>query len=73
MIMDELLSHLEKQVKALIDHYDQAKQSNQQLHHGKFNLTRQNELLLARQQKAIAQIQHLVSKLKAIERLSHDG
>ena len=72
MIMDELLNHLEQQVKTLIDRYDQAKHANQQLKHGKLTLAQQNEMLLAKQQKAIAQIEHLVSKLKAIERLSHD-
>ena len=67
IIMDELLQHLEKQIKKLIDRHDKLMHSNQQLNQGKFSLTREKELLLSRQQKAITQIQTLVSRLKAIE------
>jgi uncharacterized protein (TIGR02449 family) len=67
MIMEDLLIRLEAQIKELIDQHNQLKQSNQQLHHGKFTLAREKELLLVKQQKAISQIQILVSKLKSIE------
>lgn len=67
-IMDELLHRLEKQIKELIDQHDQLKLSYQQLNQGKFLLAREKELLIARQQKAISQIESLVSKLKAIEK-----
>lgn len=67
--MDELIQHLEKQVKKLIDQHNLLKQSNQQLHQGKFMLTRDKELLLDKQKKAIVQIETLVSKLKSIEKI----
>ena len=68
--MEDLLQRLETQIKALIDQHDQLKLSNQQLHHGRFTLAREKELLLARQQKAAIQIEALVSKLKAIEKIT---
>ena len=70
--MEELLHRLEKQIKKLVDQYDQLKHSNQQLHQVKFLLVREKELLMARQQKAISQIQTFVAKLKAIERENND-
>lgn len=65
--MDELLHQLERRIRVLVDRHHQLLYSNQQLHQGKFSLQREKELLLSRQQKAIHQIQILVSKLKAIE------
>lgn len=59
--MEELIVCLEKRIKDLVDQHYQLKQSNQQLNHGK-------ELLLAKQQKAISQIETLVSRLKSIEK-----
>lgn len=61
--MEELIQHLEKQIKKLIDQHNQLKQSNQKLQQSKV-------VLLAKQQKAITQIETLVSRLKAIEKLS---
>lgn len=68
--MDELLKRLEKQIKALIDQHEQLTFSNEKLQQGKHSLTRERELLLAKQQKAISQITILVSKLKEIEKVS---
>ena len=68
--MDELLKHLETQIKGLIDRHDRLTYSNHQLHQGKSSLVREKELLLAKQEKAISQIETLVSKLKSIENLS---
>ena len=62
---------LEKKIKTLVDQYDQLKCSHKQLHQGKFLLVREKELLMAKQKKAIAQIQTLVAKLKVIERENH--
>lgn len=67
--MDELLHRLETQIKELIDQHDTLKQSYQQVHQGKFLLARDKELLVSRQQKAITQIESLVSRLKSIEKL----
>jgi len=68
--MEELLQRLERQIKELIDQHDQLKLTNQQLHHGKYTLSREKELLLTRQQKAATQIETLVSRLKAIEKIT---
>lgn len=62
--MDELINRLEKQIKALLDQHDRLKDSNSVLSRG---IVREKELLLQKQQKAITQIQTLVSRLKTIE------
>jgi uncharacterized protein (TIGR02449 family) len=67
--MEEMLQHLEKHIKKLIDQHDQLKQANVELHKSKHLLVRDKDLILARQHKAISQIETLVSKLKAIEKL----
>lgn len=67
MIMEELLQGLEAKLKALIDSHVQLKQANQQLLHSKTLVAQEKDILLAKQQKAIAQIETLVSRLKAIE------
>lgn len=69
MIMEELLQRLERQIKELIDQHDQLKVSNQQLNQGKFSLVLDKETLLAKQKKAISQIEMLISKLKSIEKI----
>ena len=66
--MEDLLQHLEKQIKKLMDQYHQIERSNQQLYQGKALLTREKELLLSKQKKAISQIETLVTRLKAIEK-----
>lgn len=66
--MEELLQVLERQIKALIKQRDQIKSTNRQLHHSKYLTVCENELLLAKQQQAISQIEILVAKLKAIEK-----
>jgi hypothetical protein len=68
--MEDLLIRLERQIKALIDQHKHLEQSNQRLSHVQSMLAREKELLLSRQQKAITQIQMLVSRLKTIEKLS---
>ena len=65
--MDELLERLEKRIKDLAEQHDRLKHSNLQLNEGKSTLVREKELLLAKQQKAISQIETLISRLKAIE------
>ncbi len=65
--MEELLQRLEKQIKKMLEQYDQLTRVNHQLYQNKFQITHEKDLLLARQQKAIIQIQTLVSRLKAIE------
>lgn len=69
--MEELLQRLERRIKDLADQHDRLKHSNVQLHLGKSMLVREKDALLAKQQKAISQIETLVSRLKAIEN-NHD-
>lgn len=66
--MDDLLHHLEKRIKHLIEEHDRLLQVNEALHHGKFVLKREKESLLVKQEKAIGQIEDLISKLKSIEK-----
>lgn len=66
--MEELLQNLEKRIKQLIDQHVSLKDSHQQLHQGQSQLARENETLQASQQRAIFQIETLVSRLKAIEK-----
>jgi len=68
--MDELLHRLERKIKDLVEQHNSLKYSNQKLHQGKTALIREKDNLLAKQKKAISQIEHLVEKLKAIEKLS---
>lgn len=70
MIMDELLKTLEKKMKELIDQYNRLTSSNHELYQNKYVLTREKDILLVNQQKAIKQIEDLISKLKTIEKLS---
>jgi cell division protein ZapB len=68
--MEELLHRLEKRIQSLVEQHDRLKDTNLQLNQGKSILVREKDALLARQQKAISQIETLVSKLKAIENQS---
>lgn len=67
--MEELLQRLEKKIKELVDQHERLKHSNMQLHHGKSMLVREKDTLLAKQLKAISQIETLVARLKAIEKI----
>jgi uncharacterized protein (TIGR02449 family) len=66
--MEELLQRLEKRIKELADQHNWLKHSNLQLNQGKSLLVLERDALLAKQEKAISQIETLVSKLKAIEK-----
>lgn len=68
--MEDLLERLEFQIRSMIDQQSFLRQSNSQLESTRGNLSREKELLMSRQQKAILQIESLVSKLKAIEKAS---
>lgn len=69
-IMEEIIQRLEKRIKKLIDQQNQLKRTNAELHQGKFLLAKEKVILLAKQDKAISQIEGLVSKLKNIEKIS---
>lgn len=66
--MEELFQRLEKRLKDLIDQHGQLTSSNQQLHQNKYKLLAREKALLIKQQKAILQIETLISKLKDIEK-----
>ncbi len=66
--MEELLQSLEKRIKELVDQHDKLKYSNLQSDQDKSQLIKEKDLLLAKQQKAILQIETLVTRLKAIEK-----
>jgi hypothetical protein len=66
--MEDLLKHLEVQIKSMVEQQKELRHSNQQLEHSKGSLSREKDILLARQIKVIDQIKILVSKLKAIEK-----
>jgi hypothetical protein len=72
--MDELLRRLELRIRILIDDYNQLQDAHLELNQGRFNLVRENghlvkenETLLDRQEKTVATIKALVSKLKTAE------
>jgi uncharacterized protein (TIGR02449 family) len=67
--MDEILQHLEKRIKKLIMGHHQLQRHHEDLHQNKFQLLREKETWVAKQHKAIAQIEALVAKLKAIEKI----
>jgi uncharacterized protein (TIGR02449 family) len=62
--MEDLLQHLEIQIKKLVECYGQTKLTNQQLRQGNFLLARERDILSARQQKAIHRVESLITKLK---------
>jgi uncharacterized protein (TIGR02449 family) len=67
--MEELLQRLERKIKELVERHDHLKNFNHQLTHGKTALAREKDALIMKHQKAINQIQNLVTRLKAIEKL----
>lgn len=69
-IMDELLQQLEQHIVKLLKQHHELKHSNHQLHQGRFSLLHEKEVLLDKQRKAINQIESLVNKLKAVEKLT---
>lgn len=66
--MEELLHHLEKRIKELVDQHDKLRYSSLQSCQDKSLAAKEKDSLLARQQKAISQIETLVARLKAIEK-----
>jgi uncharacterized protein (TIGR02449 family) len=68
--MEDLLKRLEGQIRNLVDQFDQLRHANDELHHSKGSLSREKDILLSRQLKAVSQIEVLVSKLKSIEKIS---
>lgn len=61
--MDELLKRLEAGMQTLIGDY-------KALNQGHFELAREKEALLSKEQQVISQIEMLISKLKTVEKWS---
>lgn len=68
MIMDDLFKRLERQLKNLLDQHDQLRHAHTQLQQSRHLLSRDKDILLTRQQKAISTIESLLNKLKTIEK-----
>ena len=69
--MDDLLHRLEQKIRELLEQHNRLQYSNHKLNQGKSVLLREKDSLLAKQQKAISQIEHLVEKLKSIDEISY--
>lgn len=68
--MEELLGRLEAKIKALLDEHDDLKLNNKQMRQTESTLAREKDALLIKQHKAINQIEVLISRLKAIEKIA---
>jgi len=66
--MDDLYYHLEAQIKALIQQCEQLKQANLKQKQIKALLIREKDMLLAKHNVAIAQIENMLHRLKSIEK-----
>jgi uncharacterized protein (TIGR02449 family) len=68
--MEELYSRLEAHLRALVQQCETLRYDNEQLRQRESVLKREKDALIARQQRAIAQIENMVSRLKSVERQS---
>lgn len=68
--MDELFLQLEKRLRVLLQKYEHAKQTNASLRQNQTLVSREKELLLAKNKVAISQIETMVERLKSIEKSS---
>lgn len=69
--MDDLLQQLEMRLRSLIQKYELSKNQNTNLQQTQILLSREKELLLAKNKVAISQIENMVLRLKSIEK-SHE-
>lgn len=67
--MDDLFRQLEMKIRSLLNQHHELKQSHQHLHQNHLQRSREKESLMFKQQKAITQIESLVSKLKTLEKI----
>lgn len=66
--MEELFQRLDQLIRGLIDRHQQILEKNQDLQQGKVSLLNEKKILVEKNQSAIAQINILLTKLKAIEK-----
>lgn len=65
--MDDLFHKLEKHLRSLIHKYESLKYTNINLTENQTTVSREKELLLAKNKIAISQIENMVSRLKSTE------
>ncbi|OGT45896.1 MAG: hypothetical protein A3E83_02290 [Gammaproteobacteria bacterium RIFCSPHIGHO2_12_FULL_41_20] len=65
--MEELIQHLEAKIKTLMQTCQSLKHSNHQLQAGGRLILEENQSLLLKQERAISQIETMLSKLKTLE------
>lgn len=65
--MEEILQRLEVRIKALIQRCALLENANLNLKQNKSLLTRERDMLMAKNKAAITQIETMVSRLKSIE------
>lgn len=70
MMTEELLQKLQMQIRTVLQQQNQLKRANHELGSQLTRLLEEKHFLLDRQQKAVLQIETLVSKLKELETLS---
>ena len=68
--MDDLLKQLETQIKTLIERCDELERENVNLQQNALLLTRDKQLLNAKNNAAISQIETMIFRLKSIESAS---
>lgn len=65
--MDELIQKIEAKIRSLIQEFQHLSQVNAELRQNKRHLSFENERMLSKHQSIIAQIEHMVIRLKSIE------
>lgn len=65
--MDELIQHLQTRIQNLSQHCERLKLSNLKLSESESVLKQEKEVLLAKYNNAVSQIEQMLSGLKSIE------
>lgn len=66
--MDDVIEQLEIRIRGLISQCNHLKETNQRLRQNKAELSREKELLQAKNKIAINQLESMINRLKAIEK-----
>lgn len=68
--MDDVIGHLEAQIRTLTLKFEQLKQVNIKLQHSRAQVVREKDVLMAKHKTAVSQIETMVSRLKSIAETS---
>jgi len=68
--MEDLFVKLETRISNILQKYEKLQNNIKNMEQSKIVLSRKNEILATRNQIAISQIENMVSRLKAIEKIS---